>query len=56
VLHQELRGALYGIERAPRIHGLLAGVGGVNVPPRRIAEFVRDAMQCEPRPESVWVR
>jgi pyruvate/2-oxoacid:ferredoxin oxidoreductase alpha subunit len=56
VLHQELRGALYGIERAPRIHGLLAGVGGVNVPPRRIAEFVREAMQCEPRPESVWVR
>ena len=56
VLHQELRGALYGMDRAPRIHGLLAGVGGVNVPPRRIAEFVREAMHAEPRPESVWVR
>jgi len=26
------------------------------VPPRRIADFVREAMQAEPRPESVWVR
>jgi pyruvate/2-oxoacid:ferredoxin oxidoreductase alpha subunit len=56
VLHQELRGALYGMDHAPRIHGLLAGVGGVNVPPRRIAEMVREATQGEPRPESVWVR
>jgi pyruvate/2-oxoacid:ferredoxin oxidoreductase alpha subunit len=56
VLHQELRAALYGAPRAPRIHGLLAGVGGVNVPPRRIAEFVREAMAGEPRAESVWVK
>ncbi|MDH5285083.1 MAG: pyruvate ferredoxin oxidoreductase [Betaproteobacteria bacterium] len=56
VLHQELRAALYGTTNAPRIHGLLAGVGGVNVPPRKIAEFVREARDSEPRPESVWVR
>ncbi len=56
VLHQELRAALYGIPGAPRIHGLLAGVGGVNVAPQRIAAFVRDAAQAEPRAESLWVR
>ena len=56
VLHQELRAALYGIERAPRLHGFLAGVGGVNVPPERIVEFVRQARGAEPSPCSVWVR
>jgi pyruvate/2-oxoacid:ferredoxin oxidoreductase alpha subunit len=56
VLHQELRAALYGMPDAPRVHGLLAGVGGVNVPPERIAAFVREARAAEPRPESVWVR
>ena len=55
VLHQELRGALYGMEGAPRIHGLLAGVGGVNVPPQRIVELVRAAVGAEPRTESVWM-
>ena len=56
VLHQELRAALYGTPRAPRVHGLLAGVGGVNVPPQRIAAFVRAARDGEPIPESQWVR
>ncbi len=61
VLHQELRAALYGMDGAPRITGLLAGVGGVNVSPQHIAEFVaqarRDAAgQGEPAPESLWVR
>jgi pyruvate/2-oxoacid:ferredoxin oxidoreductase alpha subunit len=56
VLHQELRGALYGMADTPRVHGLLAGVGGVNVPPEKIAQFVQDARSREPRPESVWVR
>jgi pyruvate/2-oxoacid:ferredoxin oxidoreductase alpha subunit len=56
VLHQELRAALYGIDRAPRLHGYLAGVGGVNVPPERIAAFVRQAGQSEPQTHSVWVR
>jgi pyruvate/2-oxoacid:ferredoxin oxidoreductase alpha subunit len=56
VLHQELRAALYGATAAPRVHGYLAGVGGVNVPPQRIVELVRAAAAHEPTVESVWVR
>jgi pyruvate/2-oxoacid:ferredoxin oxidoreductase alpha subunit len=56
VLHQELRAALYGMPGAPKIHGYLAGVGGVNVSPQKIAEFVRMANAGEARPQSVWVR
>jgi pyruvate/2-oxoacid:ferredoxin oxidoreductase alpha subunit len=54
VLHQELRSALYGIARPPRIHGFLAGVGGVNVSPRAIGEIVQRASAIVPSPESVW--
>ncbi|MBL8286464.1 MAG: pyruvate ferredoxin oxidoreductase [Rubrivivax sp.] len=58
VLHQELRAALYGLDAAPRVHGLLAGVGGVNVAPGRIAAFVADAVNAAATPpgESQWVR
>lgn len=56
VLHQELRAALYGMADAPRVHGLLAGVGGVNVSPARIAAFVADAVGATPAPASQWVR
>ena len=56
VLHQELRAALYGMTGAPRVHGLLAGVGGVNVSAERIAAFVQQALQGQPMPESLWVR
>jgi pyruvate/2-oxoacid:ferredoxin oxidoreductase alpha subunit len=56
ILHQELRAALYGMDDAPRVHGLLCGVGGVNVPPRKIVEFVNDARARAPGPASVWVR
>jgi len=56
VLHQELRAALYGMNDAPRVHGYLAGVGGVNVSPEKIAEFARMASAIEARPESLWVR
>lgn len=55
VLHQELRAALYGMPGAPVVRGLLAGVGGVNVSPARIREFVRDADSYDPGPDSVWV-
>ena len=55
ILHQELRAALYGMPAAPRIHGYLAGVGGVNVSPPDIVELVRQASEREPRPESVFV-
>ena len=56
VLHQELLAALYGLPDAPRVHGCLAGVGGVNVSPQKIAEFVRSARVREPQPESEWAR
>ena len=56
VMHQELRAALYGMKDAPRIDGYLAGVGGVNVSPAKIAEFVRMASGSEAAADSVWAR
>ena len=56
VLHQELRAALYGMAGAPRIHGYLAGVGGVNVSPERIAALVQRARTEAPQPHSEWAR
>ena len=58
VLHQELLAALYGLPNPPRVRGLLAGVGGVNVSPQRIAEYVREAAldDTPPDPASIWVR
>ena len=55
MLHQELRAALYGMASPPRVHGLLAGVGGVNVPPQKIVELALAARKREPVPEPVWV-
>jgi pyruvate/2-oxoacid:ferredoxin oxidoreductase alpha subunit len=55
MLHQELRAALYGMESPPRVHGLLAGVGGVNVSPQKIVELALAARKREPVPEPVWV-
>jgi pyruvate/2-oxoacid:ferredoxin oxidoreductase alpha subunit len=55
VLHQELRAVLYGMQGAPRIHGLLAGVGGVNVSAQRIAELVAERGAGDAAAESVWV-
>ncbi len=56
VLHQELRAALYGSSVTPRVHGLLAGVGGVNVSPTKIVEFVNHAVQGAALSDSQWVR
>ena len=56
IVHQELRAALYGLAAPPRVHGFLAGVGGVNVSPGDIAGIVRGALQGEPRVESTWAR
>lgn len=55
VLHQELRAALYGMQAPPRVHGLLAGVGGVNVPPQKIVELALAARNRAPAAEPVWV-
>jgi pyruvate/2-oxoacid:ferredoxin oxidoreductase alpha subunit len=54
VLHQELLAALYGLRDAPRLHGYLAGVGGVNVSPEKIAGLATRAGSSEARAESVW--
>ena len=56
ILHQELKAALYGMDAAPRLHGLLAGVGGVNVSPEAMAGMVRGALGTVPRVESTWAR
>lgn len=54
ILHNEVRGALYGLPNAPRVHGVLAGVGGVDVQPRRIRELVGAALANAPAAESTW--
>lgn len=56
VLGQELRAALYGVPDAPRVHGLLAGVGGVNVPPEHIEAFVREAVAAPQAAATTWAR
>lgn len=55
VVHQEVKAALYGDSEAPRVHGLLAGVGGVNVTPEKIRELVLAYLDREPVVESIWV-
>jgi len=54
VLHQELRAALYGMQGAPGVHGVLAGVGGVNVPAAVIAELARRARIEDAEAEAAW--
>lgn len=57
VLHHELRAALYGMDgRAPMVHGVLAGVGGVNVSVERICAIVREAVGSPSVPQSVWMK
>ena len=55
ILHQELKSALYGQLAAPKVHGLLAGVGGVNVSSTKIQQLVADFQHIEPSAESIWV-
>jgi len=55
-LHHELRAALYGMDSPPRLHGYLAGVGGVNVPPEKIMEFAERVRAGEQSREPVWAR
>lgn len=55
ILHQELKSALYAMSEAPNIHGLLAGVGGVNVSSAKIQQLVNDFKEAVPAQESIWV-
>jgi len=54
VLHQELKSTLFGMADAPRVHGYLAGVGGVNMSPGKIEELVGQVQGAEPSIQSVW--
>jgi pyruvate/2-oxoacid:ferredoxin oxidoreductase alpha subunit len=54
VLHQELKAALFGMADAPRVHGILAGVGGVNVSPERIEQMADQVHRAEPSSDSLW--
>lgn len=54
VLHQELKAALFGMERTPKLHGLLAGVSGLNVTPEKIEEWVAAYSNADPVVQSVW--
>ncbi len=55
ILHQEVKSALYALDGAPGLHGLLAGVGGVNVPAEKIMQWVGECQDAEPSVESRWV-
>ncbi|HEY5789062.1 MAG TPA: transketolase C-terminal domain-containing protein [Gammaproteobacteria bacterium] len=56
MLFQEVKSALYGLNgSAPPVHGLLAGVGGVNVTPEKICQFLAGTDGAEPANHSVWV-
>jgi pyruvate/2-oxoacid:ferredoxin oxidoreductase alpha subunit len=54
ILHQEVRAVLYGLPEAPRVHGFLAGVGGVNVSPSKIIEYADSITSASPSVESIW--
>ncbi|MBI4294190.1 MAG: pyruvate ferredoxin oxidoreductase [Betaproteobacteria bacterium] len=54
-LFQEIKAALYGMEKAPQVHGYLAGVGGTSISPAAIQQMARRAMAETPSPNSVWM-
>ncbi len=55
ILHQELKSILFGAPNVPRLHGILAGVGGVNVPSSKIQQLVMNYKEATPSVESVWM-
>ncbi len=55
VLHQELKSVLFGMDKASRVHGVLAGVGGVNVSPARIRRLVAEYRDRAAENGPVWM-
>jgi len=56
MLFQELKSALFGLNgSAPQVHGLLTGVGGINVTPEKIRDCVAGVAGTEPQSQSLWV-
>jgi pyruvate/2-oxoacid:ferredoxin oxidoreductase alpha subunit len=54
MLHQELKAALYGLDKPPPLHGIMVGVGGVNVTPTKMQELVQTYADAEPSVNSLW--
>jgi pyruvate/2-oxoacid:ferredoxin oxidoreductase alpha subunit len=54
MLHQELKAALYGLDHPPPLHGVMVGVGGVNVTPTKMQDLVRTYADAEPSVNSIW--
>jgi len=55
ILHQELKGALYGLNQGQRLYGLLAGVGGTNVGSAKIQQWVAEYCDAKPYNDPIWV-
>lgn len=55
VLFQELKAALYGTEPLPRLHGFLAGVGGVSVSVEQLEALAVEVRDAAPAPQSLWL-
>ncbi len=55
VLHQEIKAALFGMDDAPGLHGLLAGVGGVSVPVETLEALAREHLGAPTSPDPIWV-
>ncbi len=55
IICQEVRSALQGLAGAPPVHGLIAGVGGVNVGVQDLVAMARLALaEAEPTPDGTW--
>ncbi|HHL21953.1 MAG TPA: pyruvate ferredoxin oxidoreductase, partial [Aliiroseovarius sp.] len=55
IVHQELTTALYGAPDAPQLFGILAGVGGLNVPAETLVALARDMRDAAPNPDPIWL-
>ena len=55
IVHQELAATLYGQPDAPQLFGILAGVGGLNVPAEWLVALARDMRDAAPNPDPIWL-
>ncbi len=55
VLHQELKSTLFGLNAAPRLFGMLSGVGGVNVPPETLEKLAIEYRTANADNQPIWV-
>ncbi len=55
VLHQEMKSAMFGMTDAPRLFGMLTGVGGVNVPPETLEKLAVEYRSAPVDNQPIWV-